>query len=47
MIAFSVICILAGAVVGFLGPRLFPAKPQPACVQGASPVHSQCQGSKG
>jgi hypothetical protein len=29
MIAFSFVCILAGAVVGFFGPSLFPAGPRP------------------
>jgi hypothetical protein len=29
MIAFSLVCILAGVAVGFFGPSLFPAKPRP------------------
>ena len=29
MIVFGLTCIVAGAVVGFLGPSLFPAKPRP------------------
>lgn len=30
LIAFSLACIAAGAVVGFVGPRLFPARTAPA-----------------
>ena len=36
MIAFGMVCILSGAVVGLFGPRLFPAHPpaHPAPVSG-------------
>jgi hypothetical protein len=29
LLAFSLVCILSGAVIGVFGPALFPAKPVP------------------